>query len=319
MSRGVRLTMFFAAIAWFVPSLLAQAAPAASGTGHSFGGYIGFTQTHDGSGYWMSELDSATQFSLGHGFSFRSGVPLYLGRPVDLSGTTQTSTTSPTASTSRFTGFGDPYVAFDYALSGDVLTYKASLTGTIPVADSHLGISTGRVTFDQTNRFSHDFGLLELIGEAGFGNSSMNSPELNGGVRRHQQPFITLGPESHFRGGVDVPAGKRVSFDASIYDVLPFGTQKLYSSVVPGQKNGGGSSSGNGGRGQHNRVFELAHQTTGNSSLTSDHGFSSGISVNPRPHVDVSFNYDRSVKFALNTVSFGIGYRFGDTRATTSR
>src|SRR5438045_3575355 len=93
----------------------------------------------------------------------------------------------------------------------------------------------GYVGFTQTregNGFGPDFGPVERMGEAGFGNSSMNAPMLGGGVRRQQEPFVTLGPASHSRVGVEVPVGIHVSIGASVSDVLPLGTQKLYTSVL---------------------------------------------------------------------------------------
>ncbi len=334
MLRAVRVLLLAGCAFACAAPALAQPAATSPVSRPAFEGYLGFTQAHDGSGFWTSEIDSGVQIELGHDLTFRSGAPLYVGRTVEASAVSETGATAK----QRVTTFGDPYLGFTYVLRRDIFTYTATATGTIPVTDSHVGLSTGRVTFDQSNRFSHDVGPMEVFGEAGFGNSAMNSPVLGDGISRRAEPFVALGPEVHLRGGFDLGIGNYVWVSAAAYKVVPFGIQKLYRATVPGQQNDGIDSTERGspkdnvqGRGGNyggaensagqrtlingkGRVVGLAQETTGTSSLTADYGFGTSLGINLRRRVELSFDYERSQRFAFNTASVTVGYRFGSLK-----
>jgi hypothetical protein len=118
---------------------------------------------------------------------------------------------------------------------------------------------------------------------------------------------------AHFEGGTDVDLSHSVSLTLSAYDIAPWGTQTLTSRLVAG------GAAGNPGSGKHGRVFESAHQTTGGAVLARDNGYTAALSYSPRPYLDLAAGYTRSVDFALNTVSFGIGVNLSSLFGKSTR
>ena len=49
----------------------------------------------------------------------------------------------------------------------------------------------------------------------------------------------------------------------------------------------------------------------GPASIDRDNGFSAWVTVRPIPYITLEGGYDRSVRYALNTFSFGIGFNLG--------
>jgi hypothetical protein len=165
------------------------------------------------------------------------------------------------------------------------------------MGSSKLGLSTGRATFDWTNRFEHSFSQLTPFLEAGLSNTTSDS-------RLFLRPYTTLGLNSHFRGGADVNVWKSVSVGGSVYDILPFGNQTVFSRVskVP---------SGNGAGASHGRNFQTSQQTTGTADIARDNGFSTWVDASLNSYMDAELGFTRSVHYDLNSVSFSIGFNVG--------
>jgi len=68
---------------------------------------------------------------------------------------------------------------------------------------------------------------------------------------------------------------------------------------------------GIGKSGSHGRVFEQNQQTTGGADIAKDNGFAALVDANPTPYLDMELGYTRSVHYALNSVSFGVGVNVG--------
>jgi len=85
----------------------------------------------------------------------------------------------------------------------------------------------------------------------------------------------------------------------------PTSPQKMYSRVV------GLQSGANPSAGKHGRVFETSTITSGGASLTRDNGYSASLDASPIPFLDLGVGYTRSVRYALNTVSFSVGVNVG--------
>jgi hypothetical protein len=45
--------------------------------------------------------------------------------------------------------------------------------------------------------------------------------------------------------------------------------------------------------------------------IAKDNGFSAWVDANPTPYLDMELGYTRSVHYALNSVSFGVGVNVG--------
>jgi hypothetical protein len=134
--------------------------------------------------------------------------------------------------------------------------------------------------------------MLTPFVAAGVGNSISDT-------RFFRRPFTSFGKLAHFEGGTDVDLSHSLTLTLSAYDIVPWGTQTIFSRTVAM----GGAGSG----GQHGRVFETNHQTTGAASINRDNGFTAGLSLSPKSYLDLYVGYTRSVKFAFNTFSWGLG------------
>jgi hypothetical protein len=249
---------------------------------------FGFASSHDSSLGWTSEMDTGLGYDFSNEFSVQAGVPLYL---VSAS-TKSTQGTGTTTSTNRYAALGDASLGLSFHPKFDGFGFTTGLVGTAPTGNRTNGISTGRVTWNWNNRAEKDFNRLTPFVEATLGNSL-------GNTKRFRRPFTTLGMVSTYTGGTTIDLFKKVSFEASAYDVLPFGDQKIYSHngklADPTKK----------------RSFEKAAVTSGTASLTKDHGFSGDFSVNPTNRVAVDLAYTRSIAYALDTYSATVSFRLG--------
>ncbi len=274
----------------FPRSLAAQATPSGRGpTGESKKQEKGLTlyESFEGSSSaegQVTDLNSTFGYNFNRYFGWDVGVPVFFVRA--------SSSSSTTGTTSR-NGLGDVYTNLRLNLANPLLNLSSTLTGTAPSGDTSKGLSTGRATFDWSNRVDRGIGRLTPFVEAGVGNSI-------GDTRFFKRPFVTLGRVSHFEAGSDVSIWKSLSFTASAYDVLPWGQQRVFSRVAPG-------TSGATSPAAHGRVFETSSETVGTADLTRDNGFSAGLSFNPFRPVTFAVGYTRSIHFALDVVSFGIG------------
>ncbi len=263
-------------------SVHAQSAPSPAGNERGFVFYESIEGDSNSDGQVMV-LSSSAAYHFNQHFSAGIGIPIYFDHSA--------SSTTGTTSTS---GIGNVFVILRAVWKSPFLNYGTSLTGTAPTGDSRKGLSTGHATFDWDNRVNHDFGVLTPFVDIGVGNSIMDT-------RYFLRPFSSYGYLAHFEAGTDVDLSHSFSLTLSGYDIAPWGTQTVISRVVPA------GAPGNSGSVTHSRAFENNHLTTGTSSLTSDDGFNADLSFSPKPYLDLDLGYSRSVHYALNSVSFGVG------------
>jgi hypothetical protein len=228
----------------------------------------------------VTALTTSASYNLSQHFRASVGIPFYFNRSSSSTGLTSSD------------GIGDVFLTLRGDWKSPVLNYGTSLTGSAPTGSSLKGLSTGHATIDWDNRVEHDFGPVTPYIDAGLANAGIDS-------RFFRRPFNSFGDLLHSEAGADLDLSRSFTLTLSAYDILPFGTQTIISRFV----NAG--SAGNGG--EHGRVYELNHATTGNTDLTRDNGYSAALSYSPRPYLDLEAGYTRSVHFALNTLSFEIG------------
>jgi hypothetical protein len=60
--------------------------------------------------------------------------------------------------------------------------------------------------------------------------------------------------------------------------------------------------------GKHNRNFEIVQRQVGGANIVDDHGFDASVGFRLTPSIDLSLALNRSVRYALNTVSFSVGF-----------
>ncbi len=254
---------------------------------------FGFGTSHDNSIGWTSEFDSGIGYDFNRAFSAQVGVPLYLVSAT----TSSTSGTGTTTTTNHYNSMGDAYLTVNLHPKLQSFGFATALTGTAPTGNRDNGVSTGRPTVIWANRLEKNLDRLTPFVEGTMGNS-LNS------TRRFRRPFTTLGAISTLTGGTGIDLFKAVSFEASAYDVLPFGDQKIYSHL--GKQAGSGGSTGNG-----HRPFQTSPVTSGTSSLTKDHGFTGDLSINPTRRVGFDLAYTRSIGYALDSVGATVSLRLG--------
>ena len=97
---------------------------------------------------------------------------------------------------------------------------------------------------------------------------------------------------------------------AAAYAIEPAGQQTVISQLIGKTAASAPSGKGNGRHG-HQGVFETTHSVVGPADLVRDDGFSFWGSIHPAKALTLQVGYTRSIHYALNTVSFGIGVNLG--------
>jgi len=268
----------------------AQAKPEASANYEAgFTSYVEFGGSANSLGQ-VYQLDSSVGYSFTPHFGLDLGIPVYFVNTSSSSGSTSSS------------GVGNPSVDLRWKYPHSSINYATVVTGSAPLGDKTLGLSTGHATFDWTNHLDHAFNLVVPFVEAGFSNTTSDS-------RMFVRPYTTFGLNAHFRGGMEVDVWKFTSVGAAGYDIAPFGNQTVFSRVVRGPSSTVGSATGPGSG--HGAGFNGGHQTTGTSSIAVDDGFSTWLDASLNNYTDAEIAYTRSVQFNLNSVSFSIGVNVG--------
>jgi hypothetical protein len=275
-----------------------------------FGGFYGSSNT-DGT---IMKLDPALNYRFNRHFQTYAGLPFYFVNPSS----TAISTSTTTATTSNGSGFvsgvGNAFLGFRGNLESDAVNYSSTLELTAPTGDKSRGFSTGRVTSDWTNRFSHSFHSFTPFGSLGIANTISDTAFF---VR----PFTSLGLVSHFEGGAMYDFSRYVSVGSSAYAVRAAGDQTIISKVIKRQATGSSSAgtspssgaaqgAGKSGNGRANRVFDTTTETVVPSTVANDNGVSTWLIVSPRSELNFHIGYSRSMHYDFDTVSFGLGFRF---------
>jgi hypothetical protein len=238
------------------------------------------------------------------GYNFNRYVQTYMGVPfymVNQSSSTLTST--PTVPPRGFVnGIGNAYIGFRVGVGNPAVNYVSTLEATAPTGDKAEGFSTGRATVDWTNTFSHKFDSMAPFADIGVANTVSDTSFF---VR----PFSSLGLVTHFDGGATFDIAPFVSVGGLAYGVQASGQQRIFSKVI---KRGSSATSTNQGPGSKgNRVFETTPETVGSADLADDHGVSSWVSLHAGSNADFQVGYTRSLGYDLNTLFFGVKFRFG--------
>lgn len=277
-----------------------------------------------------------TGFSLGYQFSRYFSVDAHVPFYYVSASTTATDSAGVTQeTTSTESGIGDPSFALLLRFPNRILDVRTRLTTWIPVADTNSGFSTGSVLVDWTSQFSWPIGRLSPYVQFGIANTVPDTPLF-------LLPYTAEGINARVEGGTHVLLSDVFSAGASFYDVLPSGSQTLYSreyhgggmgnggtggaaggseikqssgngngsddnGLVNGNGNGAGSSAGGGGRGG-NRFGYMTQQVTEGYDITSDSGLSAWLTANPTSFIDLQFGFNRSFDYEINTFSFGFGF-----------
>jgi len=234
-----------------------------------FTSYAEFGGSSDPDGR-VFELDSSVGYNFTKHFGMDMGVPIYF---------VQASSSTTGGSTSN-NGLGNPHLDLRLKFNNPAVNFGSVLTGSAPTADSEKGLSTGRATFDWTNRFDRSFSRFTPFAEVGIANTIADS-------RLFKRPYTSLGFNTHFQAGGNVDLWKFFGAGASAYDILPSGQQTIFSKVAKSQ------------------------ETTGGAEIARDNGYSAWLDANPTACLDLELGYTHSTHYALNAVSFSVGVNLG--------
>jgi hypothetical protein len=224
-------------------------------------------------------LNSSATLHFGR-FSVGAGMPVYFNRAIFPSQATVSE------------GIGDAFVKLGASWNGFLLNYNTVLTGAAPTGDPAKGFGTGHATFDWNNRIDHDFKILIPFVDAGVANSISDTEFFH-------RPFTSFGYLAHVEAGADVDLPYSFTLLLSAYEIAPWGTQTIISRDVVNGATGSG--------GQDGRVYEVNHLTTGPAYSNHDEGFTAGLTFRPKPYLNLSVGYTRSLAFAFNSFSWRMG------------
>ena len=233
------------------------------------------------------DMNNMVGYDFNPALGFDVGAPFYFIAPPAQPGVASTAA-----------GVGNFYVDGRMALESRVVDYLPTATVTFPTGNTSKGLSTGSVTYDLDSRFQRDFGVWTPFFDMDVGNSldNTNNPD----VRVIHRPFLTLGKVAEFKTGPEVHVTNRITLSADYYRVVPWGPQTVISRVVRPGTTGKDVKSG--------RVYEVVQRTVGGANLVSDNGFDASVAVSPKRFMDLSLALNHSTHYALNTVSFSVGF-----------
>jgi len=198
---------------------------------------------------------------------------------------------------------GDIFVDGRVSYPNEMVNYSSVLTVSAPTGSFPRGFSTGRVTGDWYNHFDRSFGRITPFADASLGNTLADRHNL-------ERPFRTFGWVSQFEGGGTYRIHHSWQVGASMYDVLPTGTQKIYSQIFARELGFPflfPPFVANRAPANHDRVFETAFDTTGPARILRDNGYSGWLQFNPSRYVNLEGGYTHSVRYAFDAVYFRVG------------
>lgn len=271
---------------------MALAQQTSTGDERGFVSFAEFGSSFNSSGH-VVKLDTSAGYNLSEHFGVDFGVPFYFV------GGSSTSSTGTKTSFSG-TGLGAPYMAARAMYKSESFNYASRFSIFLPAGDNQDGLSTRQTSVDWTNHFEYAIERVTPFGEIGIANTVADTSKYN-------RPYASYGANAHIEGGASVDVAKKVSVGGSAYDIFPWGTQTLYSRSVPkGSVNLPAKS--NSGK---SRAFEQYSVIAGASELGKDKGFTAWGDYTPVPYMTAEVAYNRSVEFALNTVSLSMRFNIG--------
>jgi hypothetical protein len=248
----------------------------------------------------ITKADPSLGYTFNRHFQAYAGLPIYFVRESSLS------STAPTT----MSGIGNAYAGLQFSLMNPVIDYSSSVEVTAPTGDESRGFSTGRVTADWTNMFSHTFGSVTPYASAGLANTISDTSFF---VR----PFSSDGRVGHFELGSFWALAPRISAGAAGYAVRASGEQRIVSRVLSDAANtsrndtSGTSTDSLAPTATREPVFLTEVETIGLAEIANDEGFATWLTIRPQRNIDFQVGYNRSARYELDSIFFGVGFRVG--------
>jgi hypothetical protein len=257
--------------------------PGLSATQRGWNAGATFLAVHDSPTGWATIFIPAIGYSFNDVFTIDATIPVYMYRLAE----SRSTHPRPNAQLVNQRGEpGDIVFGFHAQFIPRLFQYQLSGLVTAPTGDEAYGLTTGRVTFDISNRFERTYGRITPNLEIGSGDSTTLVNRIL------TKNYTSLGPLAHFQIGLDVELIRGISFETEAYEQLPIGDQKIYGPSRNGK----------------------ATVVTGH-NVTEDNGFINALDIPLNAHTTLSGYYSRSLRFHSDSAAIGISYVL---RGTTS-
>lgn len=184
---------------------------------------------------------------------------------------------------------GEPFIDLRYTTNWHGLDATSVLTGTFPLSSAERVFTTGRVGVDWYNHISTHYAGLTPFVNFGVANETVDRYFI---PRPYNiaRPYQIFGVNGNGEVGVNFTIFKNYTVGASAYGIVPAGSQKVFSRLVT-------PNSGIVGDADHNRVWNHAFETKGNSKLGRDNGYSGWVEVAKVKNLKVQAGYTYSVHY----------------------
>ncbi len=247
----------------------------------------------------ITKANSTVGYRINDHVNVYTGLPVYFVHPKSGAGAQ---------------GVGNAFAGFTVSEYWPALDYSSDVIVSAPTGDQARGFSTGRMTADWTNTFSHTFNSVTPFASAGIANTVSDTAFF---VR----PFSSKGTTAHFEVGSLFDVAPHVTIGGSVYGVRAHGEQEIVSKVSdqpstdqqasqPSQQQSLLQGLGV-GRSRRPAPFEQQTVTTGEPVLANDSGISTWLTLKVSPSADFQVGYTHSAPYQLNSLFFGLGFRVG--------
>ena len=262
--------------------------PGLPGFLRGFNGGVSLSGLHDAQTGWATIFQPAVGYSFNDIFALDITVPIYLYR---LAGTKVPRPSPDALLIPRRGEPGDVLFGLHAQFIPHGFGYQVTVSTTAPTGDATYGLSTGRATFDLSNRLERPFKHFTPNLELGIGDSSaLVSPLV-------QRDFTSLGPLAHFQAGFAFTLPLGASFETNAYEQLPIGDQKIYQTIN-----------------RRNNQGPAITVVTGR-SVAEDNGFTNSLDIPLDGHTTLSAYYNRSLRLKDDVVAISISYVLRGTKA----
>jgi hypothetical protein len=258
--------------------------PGVSTLWRGFNAGVTFSGVHDSSIGWYNVVTPAASYTISPHYSVDASLSIYPYRLVR--------NLYPTASNNQrlvadMGDTGDTLIGVHAGFNPHNMWNTTTASFTIPTGNSSAGLGTGKVTFDFSDHIERYFKQTGFLVDLGAGNSS---GLVNNLVTKD---YNSLGPLTHFQTGVVVWISGRSYIQSVAYEQLPFGSQKIYTTLGP--------------------PGTPTHTVISGNSVSEDNGLTTSVGIPLANHIALSGYYNRSLRRNLDTVSIGITYVLRDS------
>lgn len=244
-----------------------------------FNAGITFSAVHDSSIGWYNLMTPAFSYTFSPRYSMDASFSLY---PYRL---TQNQSQFPAPGqrlVSTHGDVGDTLVGLHGYFTPKSIQTTLTASSALPSGNENDGLGTGHVTFDFDDHMERYVQRTGFILDLGGGDTSGLFDRLV------SSNYSSLGPIAHFQTGLVYWFRSGSYIQSIVYEQLPLGDQKVYSTI--------------------SALGKPSQTVVSGRGVSEDNGFTTLVGVPLSPNVMLSGYYNRSLRLHLDTVSFGVTY-----------